>query len=167
VTENAPVFTGIHHLKIPVSDLERSLEWFRQAFGAQQVEKFDHHDEHGTLFGAIVRLPGVGPLVELRLAPDAAQAVAGYDPVTFGVADEAALDRWIQHFDREHIAHTDKVSGFIGTVIGVPTPDGLDVRIYTDPVGGFGAARMDYARADIHNPQLSTAKMSSEPSGRS
>jgi hypothetical protein len=81
------------------------------------VEKFDHHDEHGRLFAAIVRFPGVGPLVELRLAPEAARSVAGYDPVTFGVADEQA--------------------------------------------------RMDPARADIHNPEISTATMSSFPDGRS
>ena len=156
MTEKAPVFTGIHHLKLPVSDLGTSLEWFRQAFGADRVEKFDHHDEHG-----------VEQLVELRLAPEAAQAVAGYDPVTFGVADEAALDAWIAHFDQHHIEHTGKIGGFIGKVVGVTSPDRLDLRIYTDPVGGFEQAQMDPAQADIHNPGISTATMSSFPDGRS
>jgi catechol 2,3-dioxygenase-like lactoylglutathione lyase family enzyme len=170
VTEQAPpapAFTGIHHLKFPVTDLDASVAWFGRALGAARVAKFDHRDENGKLFAAIVQFPGANILAELRLAPDAAKAVAGYDPVTFGVAGEQALDAWIEHLDRHHIEHTDKVSGFIGTVIGVPTPDGLDIRIYTDPVGGFANAQMDYAKADIHNPELSTAKMSSFPDERS
>ena len=159
----APVFTGIHHLKFPVTDVDASVDWFGRAFGAQRVAKFDHRDENGKLFAAIVQFPGAGILAELRLAPDAAKAVAGYDPVTFGVADQAALDAWISHLDGLHIAHTGKVSGFIGDVIGVPTPDGLDIRIYTDPVGGFANAQLDYAKADIHNPEISTPLMSSDP----
>jgi hypothetical protein len=86
--------------------------------------------------------------------------------VTFGVADEKALDAWIEHFDRHRIEHTGKVSGFIGQVVGVTTPDGLDIRIYTYPVGGFQNAQLDPAQADIHNPGISTAKMSSFPDGR-
>ena len=170
MTEKAPVspaFTGIHHLKFPVSDLSASADWYGLALSAEHVAKFDHRDENGRLFAVIVRFPGAGILAELRLAPDAAQAVAGYDPVTFGVADEKALDAWIEHFDRHHIEHTGKVSGFIGQVVGVTTPDGLDIRIYTDPVGGFQQAQMDPAQADIHNPEISTAKMSSFPDGRS
>jgi hypothetical protein len=131
------------------------------------VAKFDHRDENGRLFAVIVRFPGASILAELRLAPGAAKAVAGYDPVTFGVTDEKALDAWIEHFDRNNIEHTDKVSGFIGQVVGVTTPDGLDIRIYTDPVGGFQNAQLDPGRADIHHPEISTAKMSSFPDGGS
>ena len=169
MTEKGPVgptFTGIHHLKFPVSDLSASADWYRLAFGAERLARFDHRDENGRLFAVIVSFPGANVLAELRLAPDAAKAVAGYDPVTFGVADEAALDDWISHFDRNRIGHTDKVAGFIGQVVGVTTPDGLDIRIYTDPVGGFQNARLDSARADIDNPEISTAKMSSFPDGR-
>jgi hypothetical protein len=88
------------------------------------------------------------------------------DPVTFGVADEQALDAWIEHFDRHRIEHTDKIGGFIGQIVGITTPDGLDIRLYTDPVGGFRHAQLDPEHADIHNPEISTAKMSSFPDGR-
>lgn len=163
----SPTFTGIHHLKFPVSDLSASADWYRRAFGADRVAKFDHRDENGRLSAVIVRFPGADVLAELRLAPGAAKAVAGYDPVTFGVADEKALDAWIEHFDRNGIEHAGKVNGFIGQVIGVTTPDGLHIRIYTDPAGGFQHAQMDPEQADIHNPEISTAKMSSFPDGRS
>ena len=32
---NAPVLAGIHHLKLPVTDLARSLEWYRSCLGYQ------------------------------------------------------------------------------------------------------------------------------------
>jgi catechol 2,3-dioxygenase-like lactoylglutathione lyase family enzyme len=36
---NVPALAGIHHLKLPVTDLARSLEWYRSRLGYQvQVE---------------------------------------------------------------------------------------------------------------------------------
>ena len=30
---NVPRFAGVHHLKLPVSDLRRSQEWYRSRLG--------------------------------------------------------------------------------------------------------------------------------------
>ncbi|MFE4664665.1 VOC family protein [Streptomyces sp. NPDC056716] len=144
-----PTLSGIHHLKLPVRDLTASIAWFARAFGAQYLEQFDHHDASGARFAVIVMLPGVGVPVELRLAPAAAEAVAGYDPVTFGVADRAALDAWSAHFDAVGVPHSPVVRGFIGEVLEVVTNDGLPLRLYTDPVGGFGAVRLDEDHVDL------------------
>src|SRR5262249_45628760 len=115
--------------------------WFGRAFGAEQVERFDRRDENDHLHSAILVFPGIPSPVELRRAPETAEAALGYDPVSFGVGDEEALDGWIVRLDKAGIAHTGKVSAVNGKVIGVTSPDGMVIRIYTDPEGGFGSAR--------------------------
>ncbi len=154
-----PSFTGIHHLKVPVTDVEVSAAWFERAFGAQRVERFDHREKDGTLYAAMMMLPGVPSPIELRHASKAAKATSGYDPFTFGVKDKAALDRWIERFDALGIDHTPVVTGYIGHVIGLDTPDGLALRIYTDPHGGFETIEFHPEQADIDASSLSTPLM--------
>lgn len=149
-----PALSGIHHLKLPVRDLAAGLAWFERALGARHVQRFDHYDKAGVRYAVIIMLPGVEVPVQLQLAPAAAEAIAGYDPVTFGVVDRAALDRWIEHFDAIGVAHTPVISGFIGSLIELTTPDGLAVRFYTDPEGGFAAVEFDREHADISSVHL-------------
>ena len=156
----APAFTGIHHVKFPVKDVEASAAWFEKAFGASRVQRFDHREKDGVLYAAMVHMPGVGAPIELRHASKAAEAVAGYDPVTFGVTDKAVLDAWVQHFDQVGIEHTPVVTGYIGHVVGLDTPDGLAIRIYTDPVGGFEHVQFHPEQADIDAPSMNTPLMS-------
>ncbi len=95
----SPSFIGVHHLKFPVSDLEASADWVRRAFGAERITRCDHHDENGRLCAVMLHFPGLGAPLELRLAPGAARELAGYDPVTLGVADRRELDAWLRHLD--------------------------------------------------------------------
>ncbi len=151
-----PTFTGVRHLKIPVADVEASAAWFEKAFGAQRVERFNHRERDGTLYAAMVMMPGVDSPVKLR---HASKSVAGYDPVTFRVKDKAVLDQWVERLDAQGIKHTPVVTGYIGHVIGIDTPDGLALRVYTDPVGGFENVEFHPAQADIDAPSLSTPLM--------
>ncbi len=155
----APTFTGVHHLKVPVMDVEASAAWFERVFGATRVARFDHREKDGILYAAMMMLPGVIAPVELRHAPKAAKATAGYDPFTFGVKDKAALDQWVEHFDKLGVEHTPVVTGYIGHVIGIDTADGLALRIYTDPAGGFEHVEFHPEQADIDAPSLSTPLM--------
>ncbi|ONI79080.1 hypothetical protein BWI15_00455 [Kribbella sp. ALI-6-A] len=41
------------------------------------------------------------------------------------------------------------ISGFIGDSVELVTPDGLALRLYTDPVGGFDAVDFAPERADL------------------
>jgi catechol 2,3-dioxygenase-like lactoylglutathione lyase family enzyme len=149
----------VHHLKFPVSDLGRGLSWFEATLGARRIERFDHRDKDGLLYAYIIQLPGLDVPVELRLAPQAAAAVAGYDPVTLGVADRAELDLWIAHFDAIGQPRSPVVSGYIGDVMEIESPDGLVIRLYTDPAGGFGEAQFDPESADTDAPSMNTPLM--------
>jgi catechol 2,3-dioxygenase-like lactoylglutathione lyase family enzyme len=146
-----PVLAGVHHLKIPVSDLDTSTAWYGTALRAHRDERFDHRDADGRLFGVILTIPGVDIPVELRLAPESAAATAGHDPITFGVADRAGLDRWVAHLDGNGVEHSPVIAGFIGHLVQFSSPDGLEIRIYTVPPGGLAAAEMADA-ADVMGP---------------
>lgn len=139
----SPSLTGVHHLKFPVSDLEQSIDWYARVFGAEHIRRFDHHDSARQRYAVVISIPGLHQLVELRLNPSAAQGVSGFDPVTFGVADEKTLREWITHLDRQQVPHTRAITGYIGQVVRLTTPDGMTIQIYTDPKGGFESATFD------------------------
>ena len=154
-----PTFTGVHHLKFPVSDMPASIAWFETALGATRVANLDHLDRDGNLFAVIMMLPGLEVPTELRLAPAAAAAIAGYDPVTFGVADRAALDDWISHLDAVGVEHSPVIAGFAGHLIEFRTPDGLAIRAYTDLTDGVAGAKLRPEQADIDNPWINPPLM--------
>jgi catechol 2,3-dioxygenase-like lactoylglutathione lyase family enzyme len=126
-----PTLGGVHHLKFPVSDLPAAIDWFAAALRATRVEALDHYDADRQLFGVILSVPGLDMPVELRLNPEMAAAMSGYDPVTFSVADEAALRDWIAHLDSAGIEHSPLLKGFAGHLITLSTPDGVVIRLYT------------------------------------
>jgi hypothetical protein len=47
-----PGLVGVHHLKLPVSDLEASIVWYQRVLSAQHLSKFDHVDSSGTRYAA-------------------------------------------------------------------------------------------------------------------
>jgi catechol 2,3-dioxygenase-like lactoylglutathione lyase family enzyme len=155
-----PAVSGIHHLKIPVGDLGAAAEWYRRVFGARREERFDHRDEEGALFAVIMTIPGLGTPVELRLAPRAAAAVAGYDPITFAVAGRPELDDWVRHLDECGVEHSAVVQGFAGHLISFTGPGGLVLRLYTEPAGGFDAVGFDPAGARHDAPGMRSDLMS-------
>jgi catechol 2,3-dioxygenase-like lactoylglutathione lyase family enzyme len=65
-------FTGIHHVKLPVSDVARSREWYARVLGYTVDREFP--DEDGIVRGVGGRLPGAAIPVALR---QDAQAAAG------------------------------------------------------------------------------------------
>jgi catechol 2,3-dioxygenase-like lactoylglutathione lyase family enzyme len=58
---------GVHHVKIPVADLARSLGWYRQVFGLRPTMEF--RDADGVLGGLVGEIPGLcATTVGLRVA---------------------------------------------------------------------------------------------------
>src|SRR5437867_13069224 len=86
---DAPILAGIHHLKLPVTDLARSLDWYRSRLGYQLQVEFV---EQGTLMGCALTHPAGGPDLALRLDPDRARADAGFDHFAIGVPGKATID---------------------------------------------------------------------------
>jgi catechol 2,3-dioxygenase-like lactoylglutathione lyase family enzyme len=68
--ESRPPLRGIHDLKFAVSDLDESLRFYERALGANHVPELDHVRDDGTRFGAVVEVPGLGTVLQLRLDPE-------------------------------------------------------------------------------------------------
>ena len=43
-----PPLQGIHHLKLPVSDLDTSLIFYERAFGGRRIPEADHRRPDGS-----------------------------------------------------------------------------------------------------------------------
>ena len=126
---DAPVLAGIHHLKLPVTDLTRSLEWYRSCLGYQVQVEFV---EQGTLMGCALAHPVGGPDLALRLDPDRARAAAGFDYFAIGVPDKAAIDDLARRLDERGQPHAGVHRASLGWILPeVPDPDGHALRFYT------------------------------------
>jgi catechol 2,3-dioxygenase-like lactoylglutathione lyase family enzyme len=125
----APTLAGIHHLKLPVTDLARSLEWYRSRLGYQVQVEFV---EQGMLMGVGLAHPAGGPDLGLRLDPDRARAAAGFDYFAIGVPDKAAIDRLARRLDELGQPHAGVHRASLGWILPeVPDPDGHALRFYT------------------------------------
>jgi catechol 2,3-dioxygenase-like lactoylglutathione lyase family enzyme len=142
-------FSGLHHLKVPVSDLDASVAWYEKALRATVQGDLDHRDPEGNLFARMLQIPGLEVLLELRLAPKAAAATDGYDPITLQVDDLTHLRQWLDHLDAAGVRHSPELRSMIGFLLVVPDPDGLMIRIHTKPAA---SAELDSAGADHDSP---------------
>lgn len=123
--------TGFHHLKVPVTDLARSLEWYQRVFGFE-VEMEFRDDGEGPVRGVAGRIPGLGDVgFALRENPDVATGMAGYDPFAFGIADRAAAEAWVARFDELGVEHSPIIDATIGWIVSCHDPDGMEVRFYS------------------------------------
>jgi len=153
----API-SGIHHLKIAVSDLQASLSWWQDVTGARRDPELDHRGPGGQLFACLMEVPGVGPPLELRLDPAAARAVAGLDPITFAVDTRDDLARLGTRLDGLGIEHSPVLRGLVGWILVVRTPDDLSVRFHTRESHAW-----DPEHADFSSPWISPARRPSPP----
>lgn len=130
------VLRGVHHLKFPVADLGRGQAFYEAALGAVRLDALDHRRPDGSLFAIILRVPGLGTMLELRLNPAQAMAQAGFDPVTLAVDSRADLERWAAHLDRAGIRHSAILVGAVGWVLVTEDPDDRRLRFYTAETHG-------------------------------
>jgi catechol 2,3-dioxygenase-like lactoylglutathione lyase family enzyme len=127
--DEAPVLSGVHHLKLPVTDLARSRSWYESRLGYQLVAEFV---EEGTLMGIAMDHPNGGPQLALRLDPDRARAAAGFDYFSIGVPGKAAIERLAARLTALGEEHAGVHWASIGWILPLlHDPDGHEVRFYT------------------------------------
>jgi catechol 2,3-dioxygenase-like lactoylglutathione lyase family enzyme len=126
---DAPVLAGIHHLKLPVTDLTRSREWYQSRLGYQVEAEFV---EQGQLMGVALRHPRGGPRLALRLDPGRARAAAGFDYFSIGVPDREAMDELATRLTALGEEHAGVHGASIGWILPyLHDPDGHEIRFYT------------------------------------
>ena len=125
----------IHHLRLTVTDLERSRRFYTGLLGFDVAVESPPPDDPSAaeaftvLFGGVVMirgnlLMGLRPMApgDDRFDPDR----VGLDHLSFGVASRADLDEAVRLFDEQGVPH--------GTIIRLPS-FGIDVLPFEDPDG--------------------------------
>jgi catechol 2,3-dioxygenase-like lactoylglutathione lyase family enzyme len=120
---------GFHHVKLPVSDVTRSRDWYARVLDLHTVLEFV---EEGILMGVALDDPAGTASVALRHDPARAAAMAGFDPIALLVPTRDELSAWEQRLNDLREPHGGIITGHAGWVIvGLHDPDGIEIRLYT------------------------------------
>jgi predicted enzyme related to lactoylglutathione lyase len=133
-----PSLLGIHHLKIYVSSLEHSLQFYESVFNGKQIPELDHHKEDGTVFAHILSVPAWQGRIELRLDAQTAQKTKGLNVISLAVDN---LEKWIVHLDSLQVSHSRVIQGLAGTMIVLEDPNGYRIQLYQDDVESIQAGK--------------------------
>ena len=128
---NKSPLKGIHHVKFPVRELDRSEKFYTEVFDAKRNRAWDHKHPDGSCYAYILEVPNLGTLLELRLNSGEAEKQRGFDPLTIGLEDRQALEAWGQHLDALHIARSPVLTAIQAWLIVFDDPDGRRLRLYT------------------------------------
>jgi catechol 2,3-dioxygenase-like lactoylglutathione lyase family enzyme len=126
-----PDLSGFHHVKLPVTDLSRSRDWYTSVLGLHVEIEFV---EDGVLRG-LALADGSGRLrLALRLDPVRAAALEGFDPVALQVPERDDVKAWRARLDDLGQSHGGVVTGHKGgsVLVGLHDPDGIEIRLYAD-----------------------------------
>lgn len=126
---DAPILDGVHHLKLPVADLDRTSAWYESRLGYRAAIRFT---QRGQATGLVMVHSNGGPMLGFLLDPERAARVCGFDYFSIGVPDKSALEllaRRLSDFGEKHAGVHFATIGWI--LPGTHDPDGHEVRFYT------------------------------------
>ena len=117
---------GLSHINIPVQDLERSVSFYAQLFGMQEIRRFDDC--------VMLRTPGTHEVFTMTRSPEAAKLMAELEGFHFGfrLTGLVAIDKVLE--DATQLGGTPKSHG--GTAekgrvyAAVSDPNGYEVEIF-------------------------------------
>jgi catechol 2,3-dioxygenase-like lactoylglutathione lyase family enzyme len=126
-----PDLSGVHHVKLPVADLDRSRRWYTSVLGLRVEIEFA---EEGVVKGLALADPTGSLRLALRHDPVRAAAVAGFDLIALAVPTRDAVQAWRRRLDELDQPHGGVVTGHKGgsVLIGLHDPDGIEIRLYAD-----------------------------------
>ena len=126
---NAPRLDGFHHVKIPVTDLERSFDWYSSRLGFTEGIRFA---EDQVLMGVTLEHPNGGPPLALRVDPRASEGIGSFDFFSIGVPDKESIEALAAHLSTLGEDHAGVHRATLGWILPMlHDPDGHEVRFYT------------------------------------
>ena len=125
-----PELTGVSHVALTVTDLERSKEWYYDLFGLQELFS---GDEGGINF--VVTMHSSGLILGLRehhagtkdkFTPER----TGLDHIAFHCADRAELEKWQATFEEKGVEYTPIIDTPYGHVLNFKDPDNIALEMF-------------------------------------
>jgi glyoxylase I family protein len=135
----------IHHLRLTVTDVQRSREFYTGLLGFQVVAESPppgdpaEAETFRVLFGGVVMargnlILGLRPMAPAgdRFDPDR----VGLDHLSFGVAGREDLEQAVRLFDEHGVTHGEitRLPSFAIDVLSFEDPDGMQLEL-TAPAG--------------------------------
>jgi len=120
---------GLHHIKVPVSDLPTSRAWYERVFDLETLTEF-RDDEDGVVRGVSYRAKG-DLTISLRENRAAAIGIAGFDPFAIMLRGRPDIEQWVARLDDLGVSHSEVIEAAIGYIMTFDDPDGLQLRFYT------------------------------------
>ena len=128
-----PTITGIAHVELSVTDLDRSVEWWCRLLGAKDVWR--GANEKGGYKACAILEPVTRTV--LAFTEHAAEKhvpfsplVPGLDHLSFRVADRAAVDAWAAWMDEIGVAHDPIDEKQTTAAVNLRDPDGIALEFY-------------------------------------
>lgn len=132
-----PALTGVHHVALTVTDVDRSVPWYERVLGFTTIGRDDDDGDAG-LRKVFLRGPGFGFTLTLVQHPAGGGALfderrPGLDHLTFSVPTTDSLREWTDRLS-EHgvtfspIAQEPTVPG--SQVIALRDPDGIQLVLW-------------------------------------
>jgi catechol 2,3-dioxygenase-like lactoylglutathione lyase family enzyme len=121
---------GFHHVKLPVTDVHRSRDWYQRVLGLTTRLEFV---EEETLMGVALQDESHSLELALRQDPSRAKSMSGFDPIAVAVPTTDLLESWREKLDTLGEPHGGIIRGHAGQVlVGLHDPDGIEIRFYTE-----------------------------------
>ncbi len=120
--------SGVHHVRIPVSQLDPAVDWFADLLGYERAFPFK---TEGAVVGWALQHPDGGPSLALVEDPVRASACRGFALLAFGVPDEETAHRIAARLDARGVAHGGVQPALVKVKLPfVEGPDGILFGFY-------------------------------------
>ena len=125
--------SGLHHVAITVSDLDRSVEWYQRVLGLVERFREASPNRRAAILGFQTAADSVG-LVE-HLGSTGAPfdpTVTGLDHLAMAVPSIEELQEWGAHFDAQGIPHSGVIEIPPGAILNFRDPDNVALALFWD-----------------------------------
>jgi glyoxylase I family protein len=126
------MLTGIHHLALTVTNVERSAAWYSKLLGMVTVIGDDTDDVRYR----VLAHPDSGMVIGLREYPVAGsgdvfdEMRTGMDHLAIGVESADELTAWAAKLDELGVSYTPAIETPIGVVIVFRDPDNIQLEFW-------------------------------------
>lgn len=122
-----PSLVGVHHVRLPVSDVLRSRDWYMDTLGFEPILDF----EEAEMLVGVVLEHRCAITLGLHLEPERALALSGFSAVALCVGARDHLEDWCDYLDRLGVVFSSINETHAGSSVYLPDPDGILVQLHT------------------------------------